>query len=286
MLDIRWWHVIAVPTVEAMEKKIAFLGLGGMGTPMARRLLAAGYPLTVWNRTASRAAQLAAAGAGVAATPAEAVREADVVITMLADPAAVREVVGAFASALRPGVTLIEASSIGPQGVREVAGMLPEGVALVDAPVMGSVDRAAGGELSLLVGGDVTEVRDVLEVFGTLTLCGATGTGAALKVVLINAVITGVTAIGEAMALADAFGLPEELVTGAMAHGPLAGVAGRAFGQGSHFPVWLAAKDVALAVSGADLPLSRAVHGRLTAFPSAASEDLGQIVKHIRAAQR
>ncbi|WP_441247232.1 NAD(P)-dependent oxidoreductase [Kitasatospora sp. McL0602] len=266
-----------------MEKKIAFLGLGSMGAPMAARLLAAGYPLTVWNRTAARAEQLAAAGATVAATPAEAVREADVVITMLADPAAVREVVGAFAPALQPGVTLIEASSIGPQGVAEVAAMLPEGVALVDSPVMGSVDRAASGELVLLVGGDSSAVQDVLAVLGTATHCGATGTGSALKVVLIGAVIAGVAVVGEAMALADSFGLPEELVTRAMAQGPLAGVAGRAFARGAYFPVRLAAKDVALATAAADLPLARVVHGRLTAFPEAADEDLGQLVKHLRA---
>ena len=82
--------------MERMEK-IAFIGLGIMGSPMARRLLAAGYPLTVWNRTASRAEPLQAEGASVAASPAEAVREAGVVITMLADPAAVREVIGGIA---------------------------------------------------------------------------------------------------------------------------------------------------------------------------------------------
>ena len=78
-------------------ERIAFIGLGIMGSPMAGRLLAAGYPLTVWNRTASRAEPLQAEGASVAASPAEAVREADVVITMLADPTAVREVIGGIA---------------------------------------------------------------------------------------------------------------------------------------------------------------------------------------------
>jgi 3-hydroxyisobutyrate dehydrogenase-like beta-hydroxyacid dehydrogenase len=267
-------------------KKIAFLGLGIMGAPMARRLLAAGYPLTVWNRTASRAAALEAEGAAVAATPAEAVRDAEVVVTMLADPPAVREVVADLAPALRPGTTLIESSTIGPQALQEVAGLLPEGVALVDAPVMGSADRAASGELSLLVGGDRTEVQEILEVFGTVTPCGATGTGAALKVVLISGVAAGVTVVAEAMALADALGLPEDLVTGALAKSPLAGVAGRAFAQGAHYPVRLAAKDVALATASADLPVAGTVHERLTAFPGAASEDLGQIVKHIRAEHR
>jgi 3-hydroxyisobutyrate dehydrogenase-like beta-hydroxyacid dehydrogenase len=270
---------------NGMDKKIAFLGLGTMGTPMARRLLSAGYPLTVWNRSAGRAARLEEEGATVAASPAEAVRDADIVITMLADPAAVREVVGALAPALRPGVTLIEASTIGPDGLREVAGLLPEGVALVDSPVMGSADRAAAGELSLLVGGDFAAVKPVLEVFGTITPCGETGTGAALKVVLISAIVAGVTVVGEAMALADRLGLPEDLVTRSMAASPLAGLAGRAFATGAHFPIYLAAKDVALATGEADLPVARAVHERLTGFPDAREEDLGQVVKHIRAAR-
>jgi len=147
--------------MERMER-IAFIGLGIMGSPMAKRLLAAGYPLTVWNRTASRAEPLQAEGANVAASPAEAVREADVVITMLADPTAVREVMDGIARHLRPGTTLIEASTIGPQAVEEVAALLPGGVALIDAPVMGSADRAASGQLVVLAGGDITRVRPVL----------------------------------------------------------------------------------------------------------------------------
>lgn len=264
------------------KQRIAFLGLGSMGAPMARRLLAEGHPLTVWNRTASRTTGFADAGARVATSPVAAVRDADVVITMLADPPAVLEVVGAIASALRPGTHLIDVSSIGPGAVAEVAALLPAGVTLIDSPVMGSVDRAEAGELTLLVGGDPTPVRDILDVFGTVTPCGASGTGAALKVVLINAVVAGVAVVGEAMALADTFGLPEPLVVGALTHGPLAGVAGRAFAEGSYFPVRLAAKDVALATSVADLPLSRTVHQRLTAYPTAQEEDLGQIVRHMR----
>jgi len=268
--------------MERMEK-IAFIGLGIMGSPMARRLLAAGYPLTVWNRTASRAEPFQAEGASVAASPAEAVRDADVVITMLADPTAVREVIDGIAGHLRPGTTLIEASTIGPQALEEVAALLPGSVALVDAPVMGSADRAASGQLVVLAGGNLTKVRPILEVFGTVTEGGAVGYGAALKVVLINAVIAGVTVVGEAMALGDAFGLPEELVTGALATGPLAGVAGRAFAQGANYPLRLAAKDVTLATATADLPLLRTVHDWLIAFPEAGSEDLGQVVRHIRA---
>ncbi|MFE1347578.1 NAD(P)-dependent oxidoreductase, partial [Streptomyces sp. NPDC058757] len=121
------------------SQKIAFLGLGSMGLPMARRLLDAGYPLTVWNRTAAKAAPLLDAGAVLAETPADAVRNADVVITMLADPDAARAVAGLLIPALRPGTHWIDTSTIGPGTTRELAARLPEGVTLIDAPVMGSV---------------------------------------------------------------------------------------------------------------------------------------------------
>jgi 3-hydroxyisobutyrate dehydrogenase len=159
---------------------------------------------------------------------------------------------------------------------------LPDGVTLIDAPVMGSVDRAASGELMLMVGGDADPVMPLLELFGTVNRTGAVGTGAALKLVLINAVVNGVALVGEAMALADSLGLPEEQVRRALSSSPLAGLAGRAFAEGAYFPVRLAAKDVALATDAADLPVARAIHERLTAYPDAANEDLGQIVKYFR----
>jgi hypothetical protein len=101
---------------------------------------------------------------------------------------------------------------------------------------------------------------------------------------LIGAVVTGVVIVGEAMALAYTLGLPEELVVAAaLNHGPLAGIAGRAFAAGSLFQVQLAAKDIALATAVADLPIGRAVLDRLRNFPAASTEDIGQIVRHIRA---
>ncbi|WHT21981.1 NAD(P)-dependent oxidoreductase [Crossiella sp. CA-258035] len=260
-----------------MNTRIAFLGLGTMGLPMARRLLAAGYPLTVWNRSPERATALAAR---VASTPAEAAREAEVVVTMLADPAAVLSVVAELD--LRPGSTLIEMSTIGPDALREVAALLPAGVTLIDAPVMGSADKAAAGELTLLVGGPAEPVLPVLEVFGKVVRTGLTGTGAALKLVLINATVTGVVAIAEALTLAEAFGLPAELVREALAGSALGGLAARAFATGAHYPIRLAAKDSRLAAEAAELPLAALVAQRLAECP-AAEEDLGQIVRQLRA---
>ncbi|MFZ3494927.1 NAD(P)-dependent oxidoreductase [Streptomyces sp. 5.8] len=257
---------------------IAFLGLGSMGTPMARRLLAAGHRLTVWNRSPGKIRTLAEAGAVPAATPAEAVREADLVITMLADPAALHAVAEELLPALRPGTHWIDTSTVGPQAVRDVAGRLPSGVLLTDAPVMGSVDRAASGELWVLAGGPLPgPVRRVLDILGEVTECGPAGSGAALKLVLINAAIGGVALVSEALSLGASLGLPEELLRSELARGPLAGAVARAYAEGCHFPVALAAKDVALARGHAELPVLDAVHTALTARPELAAHDLAAL---------
>ncbi|GAA4975332.1 hypothetical protein GCM10023205_47750 [Yinghuangia aomiensis] len=273
---------MCAPSVKAMEH-IAFLGLGRMGLPMARRLLAAGHPLTVWNRTAARAEPLAAAGARIAADPHDAVADADIVVTMLADPDAVHAVVAAFAPALKPGTRVIEMSTIGPAALRAIAAELPDGVHLVDAPVLGSVDRAEAGELLIYAGGDTDQVTDVLAHLGTVLPCGALGDGAALKLVVINAVVGGVALIGEALALADALGVPAGAAERALAASPLAGPYARATATGSDFAVRLAAKDVRLAADAARLPIAEAVLATLTAFPDVADADLAQVTDRIRA---
>ncbi|MFJ7954973.1 NAD(P)-dependent oxidoreductase [Streptomyces sp. NPDC096319] len=265
--------------MENTPQKTAFLGLGSMGLPMARRLLDAGHPLTVWNRTAGKADALVADGAVRAATPAEAVRDADVVVTMLADPAAALAVADEMLPALRPGTHWIDTSTVGPDVVAGLAARLPAGVTLIDAPVMGSVDRAAAGELMILAGGDTTPVAAVLDRLGTVTPCGGPGTGAALKLVLINAAIGGVALVAEALTLAGALGLPRELALRTLGAGPLAGAVGRATATGSYFPVGLAAKDVGLATSAAKLPVLEAVHGLLTGDPALLAEDLAVIAR-------
>ncbi|MFE2146115.1 NAD(P)-dependent oxidoreductase [Streptomyces sp. NPDC059456] len=259
--------------------KIAFLGLGSMGAPMAARLLGAGHRLTVWNRTEHKAAPLVAAGARLAAGPAEAVRDADVVVTMLSDPAAAHTVADAVIPALRPGTHWIDTSTVGPDTIHALAARLPDGVTLTDAPVMGSVDRAAAGQLWILAGGcPLPEpVRTVLRPLGEITECGAPGTGAALKVVLINAAIGGVALVSEALALGRALGLPAELVRSQLARGPLAGAVARTFAEGSHFPVSLAAKDVALATAHASLPVLEAVGSVLAARPRPDTEDISAL---------
>ncbi|MCW8381869.1 NAD(P)-dependent oxidoreductase [Streptomyces justiciae] len=246
---------------------IAFLGLGHMGAPMARRLLAAGHPLTVWNRTAEKAAPLVAEGAVAAASPADAVRDADVVITMLAGPEALEAVTGAISPALRPGTHWIDMSTVGPEAVRRLDRFT--GVSVVDAPVMGSTDKAAAGTLGILAGGDTARVEHVLAHLGTVTRTGPLGSGAALKLVVNSAVIGGIAVVAEALRLADALGLDGETARAALANSPLGGAVARAFAEGVHFDTALAVKDLALATQAAELPVTEAAlsHYRRVAEP-------------------
>jgi 3-hydroxyisobutyrate dehydrogenase-like beta-hydroxyacid dehydrogenase len=237
---------------------IAFLGLGRMGTPLARRLLAAGHDLMVWNRTEARTVPLAAAGAKVAATPADAVRDADVVITMLADGPALEAVTTRIAPAMRPNACLIEMSTVGPAAVRALAERMPN---MVDAPVMGSVDRAADGTLTILAGGDVDQVEAILSTFGTVVRCGGVGAGAARKVLLINAAIGAVVLTADVVALAAELGVPDALDV--LSQGMLAGAVARIGATGADFPIRLAAKDIGLALDAVSLPVLHAVRERL-----------------------
>lgn len=267
-------------TTKEMEPTlttIAFLGLGKMGTPMAQRLNAAGHQLIVWNRTPERARPLATEGARVAATPAEAARDADIVVTMLADPPAVEAVLfGAdgVAETIRPTACLVEMSTIGPKAVAAIRARLPERVNLVDAPVMGSVGPAAEGTLTVLVGGDADRVEPVLETFGTVVRCGELGAGAARKLVRIAASVAGVPLVGELLALARALDVPEHAALDDLAGGPLAGALTRARNPRGDFAIRLAAKDLSLALEVADLPLLTEARAWLHA---AAAEGLAEV---------
>src|SRR5215211_169679 len=131
--------------------KLAFLGLGQMGTPMATRLIEAGHDLTVWDRTTDKTKPLVEHGAAAASSPAQAVAGVDAAITMVATPAALEQVLFADDGVLRAfssGQSLIDMSTVGPQMIRSVARRLPSQVTLVDAPVRGSVPEATAGRLA------------------------------------------------------------------------------------------------------------------------------------------
>src|SRR3984893_17691398 len=169
--------------------RIGFLGLGEMGAPMASRLLHAGHDVIAWNRTAERAAALAQQGATVASSPATAAAGASFVVTMLATPEALEQVLfgaAGLAPALSPGQVLIDMSTVGTDEVRSVAARLPKGASLVDAPVRGSVPQATSGPLDIFVGAtdeDYERVRPILENLGSVRHTGGPGSGAAMKLV-------------------------------------------------------------------------------------------------------
>jgi 3-hydroxyisobutyrate dehydrogenase len=253
---------------------IAFLGLGGMGLPMAKRLIAAGNDVTVWNRSAQPADALRDHGARVAPSAREAVSAADIVITMLSDATAVESVLVDIQDAVRPDAVLVDMSTVGPRATAAFAARFP---AYVDAPVMGSVDRAASGELVVFAGGAVERVADVLAAFGTVVPCGPVGRASALKVAMIGGVVAGIGVLSEVYAVARAMDLPDDVVERALGAGPLAALLGRARSADAHFPVRLAAKDLRLAVDESPLPIFEAVLGLLDKAPDLEA-DLGSLV--------
>jgi 3-hydroxyisobutyrate dehydrogenase len=206
---------------------VAFMGLGSMGSPMAARLLEAGHDIRVWNRTPGRDDALIESGAVRSTTPADAVRDAEVAITMLADPAALEEVLfgpDGVASAISPTATLIDMSTVGPEPIRSIATRLAP-TAVLDAPVLGSVPSAETGRLTILAGGDGAAFErhaDLLAVLGSPVHVGPSGVGAALKLAANAATISTLVAVGELLALTDRMGLDQAVVLDGLGLGPLA----------------------------------------------------------------
>lgn len=287
------------------KRAITLLGLGTMGTGMASRLLAAGYPLTVWNRSIERSRALETQGARVAHTPHGAAEAGDVIVSIVADDAASRAVwlgeTGALAGA-RPGAVLIESSTVSPGWIRELAELAhARGCSLIDAPVTGSRAQAAAGELLFLAGGDaptIEDVRDVLLVMGRDVLAlGPSGSGAFVK--LVNNFVAGVqiAAIAEAVTLIEASGLDRERALGVLLDGapgsPIVKiVAARMLGRDYdvHFRADLMGKDLGYAIEAAaqhGLPLSTA-EAALRSFQAASRDgfggrDMAAVVEPLRA---
>lgn len=207
--------------------RIAVLGIGMMGQPMARRLCQAGHAVSVWNRDRSKAERLLDAGARVAASPAEAVAGADCVVTLLTDGAAVADVLfeqGA-AAAMAPGALLVDMSSIMPSQAREHASRLQAmGLRHLDAPVSGGTLGAEQGTLAIMVGGEAADFARAAPLFAALgraTRVGPHGAGQLAK--LANQMIVGITigAVAEALLLCQQGGADpaqvREAITGGFA---------------------------------------------------------------------
>ncbi|WP_277372259.1 NAD(P)-dependent oxidoreductase [Pseudomonas sp. AA-38] len=207
---------------------LAFAGIGLMGLPMTRRLLAAGYPLTVWNRTPDKCAPLLAQGAQRVENPAELCRDANVVMLCLANTEVVREVVfgsGGIVEGARPGQLLVDFSSLEPAATREMAAELEArtGMRWVDAPVSGGTPGAEAGTLAIMAGGreeDVERVRPILAHLGQrLTRMGEVGAGQVTKVCNQMIVACNALVIAEVVALAERSGVDASQIASALAGG-------------------------------------------------------------------
>ena len=249
-----------------MPQSIGFIGLGIMGQPMALNLVKAGYKVTVFNRTRSKAAPLEQAGARVASSPAEAAREAEFVITIVSDTAAVEEVVtgkGGILESIHPGAILVDSSTISPLVSQELAGQIAgKGAHMLDAPVTGSKHGAEKGELMFMIGGE-REVFDralpVLKALGKRHIyCGPQGMGLTAKLAMNAILATAVEIFSEGFVLAVKAGVnPQtllEVMQASMARMPIADFKAPFVFRGDfapYFPLKLMHKDLELAMEAA-----------------------------------
>ena len=282
--------------------KIGLIGLGLMGRPMGMNLLKAGHALTVWNRTASRADELVAAGATLAKSPREAAAAADVLLTVVSDPPALEEVLwgssgtpegnrdGAL-SALRSGSMYIDCSTVSPALARKIAGACAErGVRFLDAPMTGGDWGAKKGELIFMVGGDAATLKDAKPIFGVLGKkwfhLGPNGAGQTIKLAMNLILALQVDALAEALALVTGAGLAGEklveVMQSSMARAPVLDIKSQNLLKGDYtpsFPLRLMLKDMGLALDlakqlGLELPAATAAYSTYGAVKAAAREDL------------
>src|SRR5277367_1869459 len=273
-----------------MKPTVGLIGLGLMGGPMGRNLLKAGFPLVVWNRTKAKAEELAREGAKLGADPRAVAEQADVLITIVSDPAALEEVLFGARGAmegLRKGSALIDSSTVSPELARRVAAACAEReVDFLDAPVTGGTWGAKKGELVFMIGGttEVLErVKPVLEAVGKkFLLLGPNGAGQTVKLGMNLLLALQVDAFAESLALVTAAGVPAEklmeVLQSSMARSGVLDVKAPMMVKGEYpasFPLRLMHKDVRLALElarhkGVTLPCGAAAYATYSAVMKAA----------------
>ena len=278
---------------------VGVLGLGAMGHAIAARLLGAGHDVRVWNRTPGKDDDLVTSGALRAETPADAVRDGEVVVTMVTDPPALEDVLfgpDGAATAIPETATLIDMSTVGPTAIASAAERLS--VPVLDAPVLGSVPSVETGTLVILAGGEravFDRQAELLAVLGTPMYVGPSGSGAWLKLVNNAASTATLVALGELLALTDRAGLGIDAVLQGLEAGPLASLIERwrprlkGEDQASYFRLALARKDLALVFDeaereGVDLSVAETAAARCDEAIEAGlgDEDFGAIVPFLR----
>jgi 3-hydroxyisobutyrate dehydrogenase-like beta-hydroxyacid dehydrogenase len=284
-------------SASSSKAKIGVIGLGLMGRPMAMNLLKGGHPVTVWNRTASRAEELVAAGATLARSPKEVAATADVLITMVSDPPALEHVLwdgggttGAL-TALKSGSIYIDSSTVSPALARKIASACGErGVRFLDAPVTGGDWGAKKGELVFMIGGDSETLKAVEPIIGLMGKrwfhLGPNGAGQTIKLAMNLILALQVDALAEALALVTRAGLKGEslveVVQSSMARSGVLDVKAPNLLKGEYvpsFPLRLMHKDLSLALElgnqiGVALPATAAARETYNYVKGAAREDL------------
>lgn len=220
--------------------KIAFLGTGIMGAGMAHNLLKTGFDVTVWNRTAGKTQPLVEAGATAAATPAEAVTDADIIMSIVGDDTSSREVwlgaKGVLAGQTKPNAIAVESTTISLGWANELHQALTEAnLRFIDCPVTGGRGGAEGGTLTLLVGADeevLAEARPVLDSFSSQIIhFGPPGAGTAYKLIANLMGAVHAVALGEGILMAEKAGLNMERVVEGLTSGAVSGPLIKAFAQ-------------------------------------------------------
>lgn len=280
--------------LNSPAKHVGLIGLGLMGRPMGINLLKAGYPLTVWNRTASRAGELLAAGAKLAKSPEEVAAACDFLLTIVSDPPALEEVLwgpGGAMKSLQRGSIYVDSSTVSPALARKIAsGCAERGVRFLDAPVTGGDWGARKGELVFMIGGDaetLKEAEPILSVMGKkLFHLGPNGAGQTIKLAMNAILALQVDALAEALALVTRAGIPGEklveVMQSSMARSGVLDVKAPNLLKDQYvpsFPLRLMHKDLGLALDlanqlGVALPATAAAREIYNAVKGDAKEDL------------
>ena len=280
------------------KTKVGLIGLGLMGQPIGMNLLKAGHPLTAWNRTASRANDLVAMGAKLAASPKEVAAASDVLLTIVSDPPALESVLwgadgkdsGALAG-LKSGSTYIDSSTISPVLARKIAAACAERkVHFLDAPVTGGDWGAKKGELVFMVGGEAATLKAVEPILGVLGKrwfhLGTNGAGQTIKLAMNMILALQVDALAEALALVTRAGLKGEdlveVMQSSMARSGVLDIKAPNLLKGEYkpsFPLRLMHKDLGLALElanqiGVALPATAAARETYNYVKGAVKEDL------------
>ena len=277
-----------------MKPRVGLIGLGLMGAPMGANLLKAGFPLTVWNRTAEKAQKLAAQGASVAKSPQDAASQADVLFTIVSDPPALEEVLwgnqGALAG-LKKGSVLIDSSTVSPALARRVSkACADQSVDFLDAPVTGGTWGAEKGELIFMVGGKkevLDRVEPILQAVGKrFFLLGPNGAGQTVKLAMNLILALEVEALAEGLELVTSSGVEPakliEVLQSSMGRAAVLDVKAPVMLKRDFtpsFPLRLMLKDIRLAMelakeNGIELPAGAAAYHAYSAVKAAAKSDI------------